>query len=148
LTDDQFHNVGISPAIVAVAIQDKDDHGAATGLAAALTDPTSTAGELSDGDRQLLPAQIGSTLDGAFRTPTLRCAASHPSYLHTAQLSSLDQVVSFFDRGGDVSGFPGKSELTPLGLSEQERSDLVAFLGTLTGPGPDEALLVPPAGTP
>jgi cytochrome c peroxidase len=148
LTDDQFHNVGLSPAIVAVAIQDKDDHGAATGLAAALADPTSSAGELSDGDRQMLPSQLGPELDGAFRTPTLRCAASHPSYMHTGQLGDLSQVVSFFDRGGDFSGFPGKSELTPLGLSAEERADLAAFLGTLTGPGPDQALLSAPTGAP
>ena len=34
LTDGQFHNVGLSPAIVAVAIHDVDDRGAWTGLAA------------------------------------------------------------------------------------------------------------------
>lgn len=147
LTDDQFHNVGLSPAIVAVAIQDKDDHGAATGIAAALEDPTSSAGELSDGDRGMLPSEIGAELDGAFRTPTLRCAGQHPSYMHTAQLGDLEQVIRFFDRGGDFAGFPGKSELTALGLSDGERADLLAFLGTLDGAGPDQELLSAPART-
>lgn len=144
LTDDAFHNVGLSPAIVAVAIQDKDDRGAAAGIEAALTDPTSTAGELSDGDRGALPAKVGKELEGAFRTPSLRCLASHPSFMHTGQLSSLEQVVAFFDRGGDGYGFPGENELVSLHLSTAEKADLVAFLGTLAGPGPDAALLGPP----
>jgi cytochrome c peroxidase len=145
LTDGAFHNVGLSPATVAVAIQDLDDRGAATGIAAALTDPMSTAGAFSDGDRGQLAAVAGADLEGAFRTPTLRCAAAHPSFMHTAQLATLDQVVAFFDRGGDPAGhYPGTNELEPLGLSDRERADLVAFMGALAGPGPDPALLVAP----
>ena len=148
LTDDAFHNVGLSPAIVAVAIQDKDDRGAATGLAEALADPTSSHGEFSDGDRHVLPEQLGPELEGAFRTPTLRCAANHPSFMHTGQFRSLEQVVGFFDRGGDRSGYPGKSELTALDLGDAERADLIAFLGTLNGSGPEPALLAPAMETP
>ena len=78
---------------------------------------------------------------GAFRTPTLRCTSQQPSFMHTAQMSGLDQVVAFFDRGGDrVGGYPGTSELTALGLTERERADLVAFLEALDGPGPSAAL--------
>ena len=146
LTDDQFHNVGLSPAVVAVAILDDDDHGAATGMALALTDPMSSSGEFSDGDRQVLPTALGPELEGAFRTPTLRCAASHPSFMHTGQLTSLEQVMSFFARGGDPVGhYPGTSELMPLDLSESDRTDLAAFLHTLMGPGPDASLLGPPS---
>jgi cytochrome c peroxidase len=129
---------------VAVAIQDLDDHGAATGIAAALTDPTSTAGPFSDGDRQALPRNVTSAMEGAFRTPSLRCAASHPSFMHTAQIGSLEQVVAFFDRGGDGPGYHGTNEIEPLGLNANEKADLVAFLRSLDGPGPDAALLAPP----
>ena len=64
--------------------------------------------------------------------------------MHTAQFGTLEQTVAFFDRGGDSFGFPGKSELSPLGLTSRERADLVAFLATLTGPGPDASLLKAP----
>lgn len=136
LTDGQFHDVGLAPAVVAVAIQDTNDHGAATGVAAALTDPLSTAGAFSDGDRHALPASVGPALDGAFRTPTLRCISKQPSFMHTAQMSGLDQVIAFFDRGGDrVGGYPGTSEIASLGLSDRQRADLLAFLQTLDGSG-------------
>ena len=145
LSDGAFHNVGLSPAPVAVAFVDADDRGAAEGLALALTDPLNTRGEHSDGDRGVLPATIGPEHEGAFRTPGLRCAATRPSFMHTGQLRTLAQVVAFFDRGGDPAGhYPGKNELVRLELSEQERADLVAFLKTLEGPGPDAALRRPP----
>jgi cytochrome c peroxidase len=141
LTDDAFHNVGLSPAIVAVAIQDLDDRGAAVGIAEAMQDPTSSDGELSDGDREALPPSVLPEHEGAFRTPSLRCASGHPSFMHSAQLDSLEEVVEFFNRGGDVSGYPGHSELAALDLSESEQADLVAFLRSLDGPGPESELL-------
>ena len=144
LSDGAFHNVGLTPAVVAVAILDTNDRGAATGLADALADPLSTHGSFSDGDRGALPAGVTAEHEGAFRTPTLRCIANQPSFMHTGQIMSLASVVGFFNRGGDRAGYPGRSELAPLELSEEERADLVAFLETLSGEGPDASLLVAP----
>ena len=138
--------MGLAPATVAVAIQDLDDRGAATGVAAALTDPLSTRGRRSaTATAGRCPPARAPRWKGAFRTPTLRCAASHPSFMHTGQITSLAQVVAFFDRGGDPAGaYPGTNELHALGLTDRERADLVAFMGALAGPGPDAALLVAP----
>jgi cytochrome c peroxidase len=147
LTDGGFHNVGLAPAPVAVAFVDANDRGAALGIALALVDPLNSRGAFSDGDRGTLPpanAPIDPALEGAFRTPTLRCAATQPSFMHTGQLTSLRQVIRFFDRGGDHGGYPGTSELRALDLSERERGDLEAFLGALVGAGPAPALRVPP----
>jgi cytochrome c peroxidase len=145
LTDGKFHNVGLAPATVAVAFIDTGDRGAAGGVTAALTDPLSTHGAFSDGDRHALPSVAGPELVGAFRTPTLRCVSSHPSFMHTGQMRTLEQVVDFHDRGGDSPGnYPGQTELAELHLSDGERADLVAFLKTLDGPGPPEELLHAP----
>jgi len=143
-TDGKFHNVGVRPAIVAVAFQDTNDRGAGEGIALNLTDPLNSKGRFSDGDRGVLPASVGAELEGAFRTPTLRCISKQPSFLHTGQLVTLPQVIDFFDRGGDPIGYPGTNELESLGLSELERADLVAFIGALQGDGPEAALLAPP----
>ena len=140
LSDGKFHNVGLSPAVVAVAFTDKDDRGAAVGIASALTDPLNTHGLYSDGDRNVLPAATTPEMEGAFHTSTLRCLGNQPSFLHTGQLTSLEQTVSFFDRGGDPTGYPGTNELRPLGLSIRDRADLAAFLRTLDGAGPSADL--------
>ena len=145
LTDGKFHNVGLSPAQVAVAFIDHDDRGAAEGLAAALEDPLSTNGAHSDGDREQLPAAVTAEHEGAFRTPTLRCMNARPSFMHTGQLRTASQVVSFFNRGGDPPGnYPGVNELMPLDLSERDRADLVAFMAALEGDGPDASLRTAP----
>jgi len=140
----KFHNVGLAPAKVAVAFQDLGDHGAASGLSAALGDPLNVRSRFSDGDDARLPSSVGPQFEGAFRTPMLRCVAQRPSFMHTGQMRRLDEVVAFHDRGGHPYGYPGRNELTPLGLSDRERRDIVDFLGALDGPGPPTALLRSP----
>jgi cytochrome c peroxidase len=144
LSDQQFHDVGLAPGQVAAAFVDADDHGAAVGIAAAIADPLNTKGAFSDGDDKRLPASVAPSLEGSFRTPTLRCVSRRPSFMHTAQLRTLEAVVDFFDQGGNEMAFYGQKEITPLGLSAQQKSDLVAFLEALDGPGPPSALLQPP----
>lgn len=145
LSDQQFHNVGLRPTAVAVVFIDQDDSGASLGLAAALADPLNSLGKFSDGDDGRLPASVPTEMLGAFRTPTLRCVASRPSFMHTGQLKTLTDVVAFFTRGGDHFGFLGVNELAELPLSLEQEQDLVAFLGTLEGPGPAAELLIDPA---
>lgn len=144
LSDGKFHNVGLKPATVAVVFIDSDDQGAEVGLSEALSDPLNVRGKYSDGDDGRLPEAIDPSLRGAFRTPMLRCNSRHPSFMHTAQMATLEQVVTFFNHGGDTFGFPGKSEIQPLDLSVEQQADLVAFLKALDGAGPDAKLLVKP----
>jgi cytochrome c peroxidase len=69
---------------------------------------------------------------GKFRTMGLRNIERSAPYMHNGAVATLDAVVAFYDRGGGDD--PHKSPLLkPLGLSEGERSDLVAFLRALTG---------------
>jgi cytochrome c peroxidase len=143
LTDEKFHNVGLQPAVVAVAFIDTDDRGAAVGLAAALADPLNTKGKFSDGYDNRLPATVGPEMEGAFRTPGLRCSSRRPTLMHTGQMKSLEEVVSFFSDGGSPTGYPGTNELGRLDLTADEQADLVAFLRALDGTGPDAGLLHP-----
>jgi cytochrome c peroxidase len=81
---------------------------------------------------------------GAWRTPSLRDVAMTGPYMHDGVYATLTDVVWHYDQGGSTPAL-GTSELSPLGLSEQDRDDLVAFLETLTGePGPAD-LVAPPA---
>lgn len=73
------------------------------------------------------------SLRGAFKTPGLRNVALTAPYMHDGSEKTLEDVVRFYNRGGDSRRH--RSELVkPLGLSEEEVLDLVAFLGALTDP--------------
>ena len=83
----------------------------------------------SDGTDGRVPAAVTPGMSGALRTPTLRCVAMRPTFMHTGQIGTLDQVVAFFNEGGNPAGeYPGMSELHALGLSSLDQSDLVAFI--------------------
>jgi cytochrome c peroxidase len=67
----------------------------------------------------------------AFKTPGLREIARRGPYMHDGSLPTLEAVIEQYDTGG-VSR-PSRSDLIrPLALTTQEKSDLVAFLATLT----------------
>ena len=68
---------------------------------------------------------------GKFKVPTLRNVGVTAPYLHDGSIATLEGVIDHFNSGG--SDDPNKDPLLqPLGLSEQERADLKAFLLSLT----------------
>jgi cytochrome c peroxidase len=143
-SDQKFHNVGLAPRPVGVVFADLDDKAAAGGIAADIADPLNTKGVFSDGDDGRLPAAVTPEMQGAFKTPMLRCVSMRPSFMHTAQTRTLAQVVAFFSKGGDGPGIVGMNELKALNLTDDEQADLVAFMQALTGSGPDASLLRAP----
>ncbi len=69
-----------------------------------------------------------------FRTPSLRNVAVTQPYMHDGGLTSLQDVLRFYNEGGP--GSPGQDpRIRPLGLSDQDLLDLEAFLRALTSPG-------------
>lgn len=69
----------------------------------------------------------------AFKVPTLRDVARRAPFMHDGAVPSLATVIDLYDRGGIDR--PSRSvEIKPLHLTEQQKSDLIAFLGTLTSP--------------
>jgi len=81
------------------------------------------------------PGRYRLTLDSSdyalFKTPSLRNIELTKPYMHDGSMGSLEEVIEHYDSGGKNA--PQKSRLIkPLGLSEQEKSDLLAFLKSLT----------------
>ncbi len=73
---------------------------------------------------------------GEFRTPSLRNVGLRAPYFHNGRFATLEDVVEFYNRGGDFDA-PNINHnlIRPLNLSAQQKSDLVAFLrGALTDP--------------
>lgn len=68
----------------------------------------------------------------AFKTPTIRNVAETAPYMHDGSLPTLRDVINFYDAGGGPQQ-PKSVLLRRLHLSEREKSDLVAFLESLSG---------------
>jgi cytochrome c peroxidase len=67
---------------------------------------------------------------GRFKTPTLRGVILTGSYMHDGSLRSLEEVVEFYNRGGQAN--PHLDPIVrPLDLTKEELHDLVAFLKSL-----------------
>lgn len=65
---------------------------------------------------------------GAMKTPSLRNVELRGPYFHNGRFNSLEEVVDFYNRGGDFDAPNKAPEIGPLGLNAQERAALVAFL--------------------
>ena len=71
---------------------------------------------------------------GAFKVPTLREIENTYPYMHDGSLATLEEVIDYYDKGGT----PNKNLhplMRPLHLSEDEKSQLLAFLKALNGKG-------------
>jgi len=66
---------------------------------------------------------------GEFRTPSLRNVSLRGPYFHNGHFATLEEVVEFYNRGGDFDA-PNinRNLIRPLNLSAQQKSDLLAFL--------------------
>ena len=67
-----------------------------------------------------------------YRTPTLRNVALTAPYMHDGSIATLREVAEYYD-GGGVPHEGLDPRIRPLGLSDDAREDLVAFLESLTG---------------
>lgn len=75
-------------------------------------------------------------LVGAFKTPTVRNAAVTAPYMHNGVFKTLEEVVSFYNKGGGQGlGYEVENQTLPfdkLNLTVKEEQALVAFMKTLT----------------
>jgi cytochrome c peroxidase len=93
------------------------------------------------------------SVNGAFKVPSLRNVELTGPYMHNGGMKSLEEVIEFYNRGGNNVGNLQHSEtlVFPHAFSEQDKADLLAFLKTLTdervrwerAPFDHPALLVP-----
>jgi cytochrome c peroxidase len=81
----------------------------------------------------LFPAAPGGRASGAFKSPGLRNVELTGPYFHTGGAATLEQVLEFYARNGDV---PAGGNLGPgignVRLDQQERGQIVEFLKALT----------------
>jgi cytochrome c peroxidase len=66
----------------------------------------------------------------AYTTPFLRGVKETAPYMHDGSLSTLEEVIDFYDHGGGPNPALDK-KIRPLGLTHEEKAELVAFLKVL-----------------
>lgn len=72
---------------------------------------------------------------GKFKVPGLRNVAVTPPYMHNGMFNTLEEVVEYYDTPGKFVAQPINADSLlgkPLGLTTQEKSDLVEFMKALT----------------
>ncbi len=73
------------------------------------------------------------SMKGAFKTPTLRDITLTAPYFHDGSAATLEAVVDHYVKGGEVKTNLSPN-LKPLNLTDEEKSDLAAFMRSLTTP--------------
>lgn len=101
-SDERFHNTGVA----------------------------SRDGRLLDEGRFVVTGKLED--HGAFKTPTLREIALTAPYMHDGSVTTLEEVIDFYDAGGRSNPNIDR-EIHPLHLSVEEKQALVAFLTSLSG---------------
>jgi cytochrome c peroxidase len=110
--DQGFHNLGVRPTA--------DDLGRA-GCPGGACD--------GSGPGHFPNSASGSAMDrGAFKTPMLRNVKLTAPYFHNGGKASLEDVVAFYNRGGDFANAEKAKRIKPLGLDAGDQSALVDFL--------------------
>jgi cytochrome c peroxidase len=75
----------------------------------------------------------------AFKTPGLRNTLYRAPYMHDGSLTTMGEVIQHYESGG-INRPSLADSMMPFVLTDQERDDLIAFLGTLTAEKQDVAL--------
>jgi cytochrome c peroxidase len=131
--DRGYSNIGVRPTLEDIGVGGMDPFGKPLSLT------------------RLNPVKSGRfiAVDGAFKTPGLRNVELTAPYFHNGGYLTLESVMEFYSRGGDMApllaadqttalrplGIPAESAPThgfPRGLTADERRQLVAFMKSLT----------------
>lgn len=129
LTDENYHSLGVPPN----PLFEQDPYGQiALRYQHYIRGVPEDLYRKADHDLGLYYTTKRSEDKGKFRTPPLRYLTYTAPYMHNGTFETLPEVVDFYDRGGGDD--PNKSPLVKtLGLTKQEKEDLVEFLKSLSG---------------
>ncbi len=127
-TDDLFHNIGVGV--------ERIDFDAVARRAASAVEAGESSDVLALSDAEA--SELGRFLVtrepkdmGAFKTPQLRNVALTPPYMHDGSEATLEDTIAFYDRGGNNNPYLDGG-MRPLGLTDQEKADLVELMKTIT----------------
>jgi len=137
-TDNRFHNIGVGINRIQAEVPQFAPAFLKAKAEGADVDKTVLANPKAS---ELGRFAVTETLDeiGAFKTSTLRNVAVTAPFMHDGSLKTLRDVVDHYNNGGitqktdPVNDFLSGG-IRPLDLTDDEISDLVAFMESLTSP--------------
>lgn len=162
LYDSGFYNIGVRPPVEDIGIGGMDPFGnplswarqakkaAAAGPAVNLINIAPDLFNTFTCNFQVdacmpVSSDFRDSVDGAFKVPTLRNVELTGPYFHNGGQATLEQVVDFYNRGGDgrgtdfvnTTGYQSNPTnrapaILPLNLTATDKANLVAFLKALT----------------
>ena len=169
LYDEAFYNIGVSPTDedIGLGAEDPFDNPLSFTRQWKQNDPNAIVDTINLGnngenvDQGAFDVPLArdpntrDAVDGSFKTPILRNVGTTPPYMHDGSIATLDDVIEFYDRGGNrlsnnlpaefsgcvnttCSTGPGgtdnnlDADIGILNLSQQQKDDLKAFLLALT----------------
>ena len=136
--DNGFYSIGVRPTIEDIGLGENDPFGnplSMTKLAQQEGPPFPVVPGEAPAETGALRPNERVAVNGAFKTPSLRNIALTAPYFHNGGSLTLEQVVEFYNRGGDFANTNRAdldADIEPLGLSREQKSDLVAFMEALT----------------
>ncbi|PKO09545.1 MAG: cytochrome-c peroxidase [Chloroflexi bacterium HGW-Chloroflexi-2] len=143
LTNNDFHNTGV-PTRAGLPL----DNGRAMGVMKVLNDEFNCLSQWSDAEEMdcselRFVVSEGEQLEAAFKPSTLRNIAETAPYMHAGQFATLEEVLRHYNH--PPLSPAGHNELEPLGLTNREMAQIIAFLNTLSGgvDAPPELLKAP-----
>ena len=163
LYDSGFYNIGVRPSVEDIGAGGKDPFGNPLSAsrqaknASATTGPSTNLFNIAPDNFNIFTCNFQvapcvpvyptqrDAVDGSFKTPTLRNVELTGPFFHNGGQSTLEQVVDFYNRGGDGRGSEAQNStglgvnatnrapvIGALGLTPADKANLVAFLKALT----------------
>ncbi len=129
-SDNRFHNVGVSARhqnfedLVKTARKALEE-----GASEKKLDELAVATDLSELGRFMVTRNRSEI--GSFRTPLILNVGITGPYMHDGSMATLWDVMDHYNKGGEANPFLDGG-IEPLGLTEAEIDQIVAFLFTLT----------------
>ncbi|MBL4771855.1 MAG: hypothetical protein JKY61_12125 [Planctomycetes bacterium] len=135
-SDGEFHNTGAPPLLGGEPL-DPGRYADGPVLQKSIFRAGGAFSDHTEGQRAQRTERLktGSEQWGEFKTPSLRNLVERAPYMHQGQFETLEDVVDFYDTRENSVGQSHHQEqiLKPLGLTKEQRSDLLAFLRALQG---------------
>ena len=131
-TNNDFHNTGI-PAVDELP----EDTGRSLGAQQVLADEFNCLSVYSDAQPDEC-AELDFLVrdehqqERQYKPPSLRNVAQRGPFMHAGQFATLEAVLNHYNTAPEAPA--GHSELEPLNLTEEQKSQIIAFLKTLDGP--------------